>query len=254
MKFANKLMIVPYNYSFEAPLKNYLSSLDQEMNDVLNQKIPDDQKVKLYNSILVKYKSSYDPIVYENQPANIEAITSLIEDVKKETKELDQDLKDQYSNLNVKLEQIYDDKDYVKKKVKKDLMNKSVSNAKMTKIKSDKREIKKAKRRLTTINDDETKVKKNKTEDNESSMEIEENNILDTALNNTKPLTTRKEQKEYEEARLKAQQNIVNSLTQQQEQATQNSESKIQQKQSTKTNKKQQNGNGKIKWSTKKFF
>ena len=109
MKFANKLMIVPYNYSYETPLKNYLSSLDAEMNEILNQKIPDDQKVKLYNSVLVKYKSNYDQSVYENQP-NIEAITSLIEDVKKETKELDQDLKFQYSNLNIKLEEINDNR------------------------------------------------------------------------------------------------------------------------------------------------
>ena len=127
MKFANKLMIVPYNYSFEAPIKNFLSSLDQDMNDVLAKNIPDDQKLKLYNSILVKYKSNYDSSVYENQPTNIQAISSLIEDVKKETKELDQDLRDQYSNLNVKLEQIYEDQDFVTNMVKKDVMNKSKS-------------------------------------------------------------------------------------------------------------------------------
>lgn len=239
MKFANKLMIVPYNYSFEAPLKNYLSSLDQEMNDVLSKNIPDDQKLQLYNSILVKYKSNYDSSVYDNQPANIQAITSLIEDVKKETKELDKDLKDQYSNLNVKLEQIYEDQDVVNNMVKKDVMNKSKTVAKKTKKKTEPRIIKKAKRLLETTTINDLNSKKNKLEfdnvDDDFAMEIETPNLLDTAMNKTKPLTTRKEHKEKEEAR-------KNALQQQKD------------SQSNQTKQTQQVGNGKIKWSTKKFF
>lgn len=243
MKFANKLMIVPYNYSFEAPIKNYLSCLDQEMNDVLAKNIPDDQKLKLYNSILVKYKSNYDSSVYENQPTNIQAISSLIEDVKKETKELDQDLRDQYSNLNVKLEQIYEDQDFVTNMVKKDVMNKSKSFSKKTKKKTEPRIIKKAKRLLetTTINDSNSKKNKleNSNDDNDFDMEIETPSVLDTAMNKTKPLTTRKEHKEKEEAR----KNVLKPFTVQQQNPQLNLNKQT-----------QQVGNGKIKWSTKKFF
>ena len=279
MKFANKLMIVPYNYSFEAPIKNYLSTLDQEMNEILNQKLPDDQKVKLYNSILVKYKSNYDPIVYENQPANIEKITSLIEDVKKETKELDEDLKNQYSELNVKLEQYIDDKDQVKKLVKQDLMNKSISRAKKTKLKKqeiegnkeknvlskqandtnienyesniEEKQIKKAKRKNTDT--DKIIIKKNKLEEhhNESMMDYEDNNVLDTAMNKTNPAMTRSQYNEYEAAKAKAN-NVINPNIN--DIQTLLKQTKLIKPTSKSLNSQPQNGKGKIKWSTKKFF
>ena len=92
-----------------------------------------------------------------------------------------------------------------------------------------------------------------------------DDNPLDTAMNRTKPLTTRNEAKTYKEAREEANAvtkqistNINNTAKQL------NQSSNIPHSSSQFVNKKEkvikinqinpQNGQGKIKWSTKKFF
>ena len=53
-------MVVPYTTNYETPLKQYLTDLDKEMNEILQLNIPGDEKLKLYNSLLVKYREYYD--------------------------------------------------------------------------------------------------------------------------------------------------------------------------------------------------
>lgn len=47
MKYAKKVMYVSDN--------SFLSKLDEKMNKILNQKIPADEKVKMYNQVLETY-------------------------------------------------------------------------------------------------------------------------------------------------------------------------------------------------------
>ena len=61
MKYANKLMVVPYVPRLENPSETQIFSLDNEMQQVLHDKNQHvDQKVKMYNQILSKYMSTLD--------------------------------------------------------------------------------------------------------------------------------------------------------------------------------------------------
>ena len=61
MKFANKLMVVPFVNKIENPTEKYLVDLDDQMSSILLQKnVSIDEKVKLYSQALQKYLVNYD--------------------------------------------------------------------------------------------------------------------------------------------------------------------------------------------------
>ena len=61
MKFANKLMVVPYVPSIENPNETHIYDLDKEMELILHDKTKTiDEKVKLYNQQLSKYIKTVD--------------------------------------------------------------------------------------------------------------------------------------------------------------------------------------------------
>ena len=61
MKYANKLMVVPYVPSIENPNENQIFDLDKEMELILHDKTKTiDEKVKLYNQQLSKYIKTVD--------------------------------------------------------------------------------------------------------------------------------------------------------------------------------------------------
>jgi hypothetical protein len=88
----NKLMIVPFG-NYDSPLKTFITKLDEQMNTILEKKIPVDEKIKLYNNVLVKYKNNFDSDVVTGTN-NIRM------------EQLETALTDQIKNLDVKLENI----------------------------------------------------------------------------------------------------------------------------------------------------
>ena len=219
MKNAQKLMVVPYNYLYETPLKQYITNLDNEMSNILNENIPIDQKMKLYNNILIKYKENYDPDVLEDNN-QLKTINNLIAEVKQENKEIDDEIKDQYNNLNIKLEKISEVEKVKKekniKKKTKESLNKSIKIAKTILTNKEKENEPKrklqAKRRIKNDNNISLPHKKNKLneivpEKNDSIMEIQDNDDddkLNTAMNKTNPLQTRAAALEYNTAKMKS--------------------------------------------------
>lgn len=68
MKFATKLMVVPYVNKLEDPVDKYLFGLDIEMSEILERKdISIEEKLSLYNQALQKF-------MYKNTSKNIEVI------------------------------------------------------------------------------------------------------------------------------------------------------------------------------------
>ena len=68
MKFATKLMVVPYVNKLEDPVDKYLFDLDIEMSEILERKdISIEEKLSLYNQALQKF-------MYKNTSKNIEVI------------------------------------------------------------------------------------------------------------------------------------------------------------------------------------
>ena len=51
------------------PTKTILSKLDEEMNEILNNDLPEDEKVKLYNQILRRYLTFQEK---EHEPVKME--------------------------------------------------------------------------------------------------------------------------------------------------------------------------------------
>ena len=85
-------MIVPFG-NYDSPLKTFITKLDEQMNTILEKKIPVDEKIKLYNNVLVKYKNNFDSDVVTGTN-NIRM------------EQLETALTDQIKNLDVKLENI----------------------------------------------------------------------------------------------------------------------------------------------------
>ena len=53
-------MVVPYSMD---PIEKYLSDLDTQISEVLkNEKLSDDEKIKMYNQILQKYISKNEKV------------------------------------------------------------------------------------------------------------------------------------------------------------------------------------------------
>ena len=58
MKYANKLMVVPFVNKLQDPEEKYLTDLDNEMSSILkNDKYSIEEKVKNYNKVLSKFIS-----------------------------------------------------------------------------------------------------------------------------------------------------------------------------------------------------
>ncbi len=88
----NKLMIVPYG-NYDSSLKTFINRLDEQMNVILEKKIPVDEKIKLYNNVLLQFKNNFDSD--EVTGSNNVKIEKLADS-----------LSDKIKNINVKLENI----------------------------------------------------------------------------------------------------------------------------------------------------
>jgi hypothetical protein len=55
MRYANKLTVVPFKEAISNPQPSYLSSLDQQMKNVVNSNAKADEKIKLYNQLLENF-------------------------------------------------------------------------------------------------------------------------------------------------------------------------------------------------------
>jgi len=212
LKYAQKLMVVPYNSLYERPLKTYLSSLDEEMDFILNKKLLYKQ---FYTNILVKYKKMYDPEIMETGVDNslkLNELSTKLNEIKKEIKEehdddkLKNDLKDFYENLNVKLEET---NDKVESLISNKTNNKRKSKLNLSSIQP--REILKAKRRIKNKLESNKHLKLSETQLENNTSLMETDDPLNTALNKTNPLITRSSAKTLRESREKAE--IKDNLT-----------------------------------------
>ena len=61
MKFATKMMVVPYTHKVENQQHKYLTDLDLEMSQILSStNLPVDDKIKLYDQTLRKFNTKFD--------------------------------------------------------------------------------------------------------------------------------------------------------------------------------------------------
>ena len=62
MKYAKKLMVVPFVKKLENPSEKFLENLDSEMTKILYKtNLSVDEKVKLYHATLNRFKVNYEP-------------------------------------------------------------------------------------------------------------------------------------------------------------------------------------------------
>jgi hypothetical protein len=61
MKFATKLMVVPFVKTIENPQDSKVNELDDEMTNILSSKMSLDEKIKTYNQTLYKFETHYNP-------------------------------------------------------------------------------------------------------------------------------------------------------------------------------------------------
>jgi hypothetical protein len=241
MKTGKKYIVVPFN-NYQSPIKQYVSNLDKEMSEILNNDMPDDKKFIIYNNLLKKYKDKFDPNLFNDQAK----ITDLITDFKQENQ-------DNFNNLITKVkEEQKEISDMIDVKLepsiqniaKLDRVNKGMNilnttklnklNTELVKIKKDKSEraILKASKKLETnpyeVEKKKSKIKSlilknkevNKPNDNitddESFMDTSVINgnksLLNQALLKDKPLTTRASKKEYETLYKKSPEFILNNI------------------------------------------
>ena len=73
MKYAKKLMVVPFVKKLENPSEKHLETLDTEMSEILhNTGLNADEKIKLYNTTLSRFSVNYDPSILGNRPVTNE--------------------------------------------------------------------------------------------------------------------------------------------------------------------------------------
>ena len=61
MKYAKKMMVIPFVKKLENPSEKFLENLDTEMTTILHtNNISVDEKIKLYNATLNRFKVNYD--------------------------------------------------------------------------------------------------------------------------------------------------------------------------------------------------
>lgn len=104
MKFAKKFMVVPYIKLQDDPNNTYLSNLDTEIGDILiNEKLPVDSKIKLYNIALHKFQKKYNPISESAENLSLNKINQQLKsfvDQLNTTKENDDYVYNQKYNFN----------------------------------------------------------------------------------------------------------------------------------------------------------
>ena len=103
MKYSKKFMLVPFIKTKDNPAEKYSEDLDSKMGDILTDKLlTPDEKVKLYNIALEKYK-----INYNNKPSSEEStslnkisnhLESFIKDLKDEKVIKKNETKDEVKN------------------------------------------------------------------------------------------------------------------------------------------------------------
>ena len=75
MKYANKLMVVPYVPHIDNPTQTQIFTLDQEMEEILYDKGKNvDEKVKLYNQALNKYNKAVENFNTANASADMDYV------------------------------------------------------------------------------------------------------------------------------------------------------------------------------------
>jgi hypothetical protein len=75
MKYATKLMVVPFVNRLEDPTEKYLNNLDEELSEILKRRdLAPDQKLKMYNTILGKFliKKTDSKIQVRNYPNDVQ--------------------------------------------------------------------------------------------------------------------------------------------------------------------------------------
>lgn len=69
MKYATKMMVVPFTKQIQKMEDTYVEGLDKEMIKILNSSIDIPTKIKLYNQTLSKFIKNYDPNTFRIHPA-----------------------------------------------------------------------------------------------------------------------------------------------------------------------------------------
>jgi hypothetical protein len=233
-------VVVPFN-TYQSPIKQYISNLDNEMSDVLSKDMPDDKKFVIYNNLLRKYKEKFDPQIYNDQ-ANL---TEMITDLKKESEDNYKNLinqvkeeKEELTNLiDVKLEPAVDNSSNKKisKKIidlnqtklkklksKNQLLSTQNSNIKKENISLKKeRPIKSSNNKKRKANDEEIFNNKSTKLDNTQYESFLENDnfingntsLMNTARLHQNPLQTRAAAQEYEELYKKSPEYLIKEIT-----------------------------------------
>ena len=84
MKYAKKMMVIPFVKKLENPSEKFLENLDTEMTTILHtNNISVDEKIKLYNATLNRFKLNYDPSTIGTHNNFNESISKVLE--KKQT-------------------------------------------------------------------------------------------------------------------------------------------------------------------------
>lgn len=86
MKHAKKYIVLPFDASITNPLNQYSTELDKNMSSVLNSNLPDDEKLKRYNNLLLKFKKNI------NFSQNATPIRDIIDNVKTDNQKTFNDL------------------------------------------------------------------------------------------------------------------------------------------------------------------
>ena len=138
----NKLMIVPFG-NYDSPLKTFITKLDEQMKTILEKKIPVDEKIKLYNNVLVKYKNNFDSDVVTGtnnirmeqlETALIDQIKNLdvkLENIDTEIKKENQELKEELQERDHQNKELNTNLNNVKKELKKNIL---ISNLNKTNL------------------------------------------------------------------------------------------------------------------------
>lgn len=95
MKFATKYMVVPFTQTggvmnIENPEEAQINKLDQDMSNILAQKISLDEKLKLYTQTLARFASVYQPNTYSLPNVLAEMSTKASANEQKINEKLDQ--------------------------------------------------------------------------------------------------------------------------------------------------------------------
>ena len=111
MIHSKKYRVVPYVNDIEKPTESYLENLDKNMSNIISdEKVPDDQKLKLYSKNLNNFLLKYDPDSFGTAPA----ITKLAKVVTKylenngNTQKIEKDLDSLFSQSSLIKGDIFD--------------------------------------------------------------------------------------------------------------------------------------------------